>query len=1026
VIAPDRDPAAVATLPTAVQAAYTAAERTGQRLRLGAIPEFTLVVLGPTDAGKTALVSALLSDATGELIGLAERPGRGTTVPVEYVYGENVQLWLGIGATTAEPADWVGVPPGTSALETIPDLRRIRAILPARVLHDWSLRIIDCPGLDGPEGQIGPLLEEAHRPGVGVAYVVPRRGIAEIDAQALEMLRHTPTVLIENRRDAEMALEQSTLDELTVPGLPTGLAIPLATRRLAEPGPERETLRRCVALLRTRTAPDRWTTGIHAAALRSRDKLCADYARRHTMALMARHPDRLGALGLLADLLGIERDGPGVIDLDDRLAQIAELAQDAQPAPALRTLIDHEVRSIVDRYNLEAAQTSSARLRADERSEAAAFGQSYAELRDDLVALLHNVLADQALQLTDADRATLTGLRTTVLDDQLEVAVLGPCSSGKSSLINALLGLQPSAAFLPTSPRPMTSTVNEVRHAPQPSLAVSWLPQVELRLLSPGAEPNQVRVHVDEARALARWLRDRSVSAKDCQFRPLVPGRAGNDGEAAFWRLWKMLDLGGEPQLYAYLAPSPDQPRLTDLSVPAEVSINRFVTTPDKWPGTLERERAFADLSSDPALALRVDTVQLGFPHPLLKHVTIVDTPGTDAPIPHHRITAHRAVRDKRQCAVIYCFDGAKPGSHEDSANLAFLRECRIGSSDLSRFFFVITRRGVAEAHQARVRQTVDEALASAGAGAGRTYFTEVVAELNDDFRLLAADLDRFVLSSKGALLRAWSAHFRQVLEDLYDRHVRQIDSFTETEQNRLARLDTLEADVERLTTLRGTLSSSPEWGEPGLRRRMDTAVDAGITAVERRLDRLATRRAFAALRLRLASDVEQLNRLTRQSLEDGCAAAANALADELARRLPGRRITPPELVLDEEFFAVADLEHAVATVSWRSGWDRVRALFSPRRWQAEADANRLQIAAAWELSRDRGLQALTGAADRYLNGLRAELDRLAAGIADEIAVAAREPSPHDRTTATEGRDRTAIWLGRLDALTPNDNGGRS
>ncbi|GAA0251248.1 dynamin family protein [Cryptosporangium japonicum] len=1004
--APEPDAGAIAVLPAAVRAAYDAADRTGHRIRLGAVPDFTLVVWGPVDAGKTALVSALLADGVGTLPGLAERPGRATPVPVEYVYGVNPELWLGVGGTSAEPTEWVRAPLDTPDLERFGELRRVRAIVPARALLDWSMRIVDCPGLDTVHDLTGAAADEAGRPDVGVLYVVPRRGITELDAQALEMLRSLPLLLIENRREAEIAGSASTFDELAVPGLDIGPAIPLAVRRLARPGPERTTFLRCVALLRTRTAPDRWTAGLGAAAIRGRESLCGDFARRRTMALMARHPDWLGSLHLLADLVGIERDGPAVIELDDRLAAITRLASAARPVETLRTLLDHDVRATLDRYNGEAVR--GVRL-PREPVDHQAFGQAYARLRDDLIALLENVLADTALGATDADRAALETVRDEVRDDRLEVAVLGQSSSGKSSLINALLGVRTGAALLPAAPRPTTSTVNRVEYAPRDSLTVEWLPEVELRLLSPGAEPHQLRVHLENIRALGRWLRDRSVAARDCEFRPLASGQSDSDPEAAFWRLWKMLDLTGDPQLYAYLAPSPDRPRITDLSVPAEVRVRRFVSVPDQWPGSLDRERAFADLTRDPALALRVDTLRVGVPHPLLEHVTIVDTPGTDAPVPHHRVTAHRAVRDQRHGAVVYCFDGARPASAEDQANLTYLQR----QLDPSRFFFVITRRGVVERDEDRVRETVENVL---GETPPRTYFTEVVSELNDDFRALSDDLGRYVLDSRRTLLASWLERAHQVVTDVHGRHVRRIDRVADGEETRRARLDAFRADADELGAVRDAFRQDPEWGEPWLRARVAEALDRGTSRVEHVVHGLTGKRAFAAARDRLGAEIDVLNRTVRELLASDCA----VLSFELAARLPGRTVTPPELTWDVEPFGVAEVDHVAATVEWRGGWQRLIVLLDPRRRRSDADANRAAVAEAWARSRDAGVRAVTGAVEHVVGHLHAELARLAEGTAAEVAAAEREPGPDDKVAATEGRDRASNWLRRIDALSRN------
>ncbi|WP_205752063.1 dynamin family protein [Cryptosporangium phraense] len=989
-VAPDPDPAAIALLPAAVRAAYDAADRTGQRIRLGTVPEFTLVLVGPVDSGKTVLAARILADVAATFPGLAPRPGRGIGVPVEWVYGPVPTLWLAVGDA------WEQVPCDFADFGSRADLRRVRVAAPARVLDSWGLGIVDTPGLvDGSD----PSLDEARREGVGVLYVLPRRGVTELDVQALEALRHVPSVLVENRRASEAAGGPAGIGEVAAPGV----VVPLVTSRLGAPGPELDLLRRCVAALRAHTLPERWASTLSAAAARSRETVGAEYARRRTMAVMARHPDWIGSLHVLADLLAVERDGPAVIDLDDRLAQVARLASEVGSAPALRAAVEQDAAALAEAYD---AQADVVEPPPEVDTGGVPFGSHYSRTRDDLVALLDNALADAGLGATGAEREALAGIRGGVLVERPEVVVLGPASAGKSALINALIG----APVLPVAAHASTSAVTRLRHASTPSVGVTWRDDVTLRLLSPGAEPHQVRVHVENVRAIERWLRDRAVAARDAEFRPLTPTPAGIDGPAALARLWAMLDFSGSPHRHAYLAPSPDRPRIIDPSVPAEVTVRAFASTPDRWPGPAGRDRALEELARDPSLAVRIGTLELGEPCPLLEHVTIVDTPGTDAPLVHHRADVQRAVRDGRPSVVVYCIDGTKPASREDEANLAFLRNSRTDA----RVYVVLTKKGLVGSHADRIREAVARGLTAPGAARPPIYFTEVVADRNDEFRAFADDLRRAVLSAQQAALAAWIDRAHAVVSEVAERHGRRVERVAEGERGRAARADGLRADVSTLAEVRAALRTAA-WGEPGLRDRVDAVVADAVRPVDEVV--FGERRGTPAARERLAARLEDLNHRAGMVLAEACAAVGR----ELSVRIPRGTLRVPEPVPDGTPFAVA--VPVLAPAESPGGW---RALVDPRRWRSAPDEAWLLVGTEWPAARERGRRAVAATVEEFLGRLDAELGRLADELGAEVAAAGDRAVPHEGAIAGEGRDRASLWLKRLDAVGRTCSGGDS
>lgn len=1015
------EPAALGGLRSAVTAAEAAAKPLGRGIRLGTVPGFNVLVLGPVDAGKTALIRALLDDAIPTVKGIQERPGRDTQVPVEFRHSQSTSVSLGIGGDLRHQRRWLVADPRDSQILRTAGLRRARVALPAQVLRDWEISIVDTPGVENPTELRDGLLDEAHRPDTGVVYVVPSRGITEEDAQTLEMLRGVPVVIVENIRDVELIASRSTADEPMLFG-PDHITMPIAVRRLVSRGRERELLGRCIALLRTRRLSRKLPTMIELAADRAQSALRTDYERRFQDALsQLRAPNPADRLRAVAALLSVERAGPDHNRLDEALTRVSHVVRALPAAEQLHRTLTSDTRDVVDHYNVEAASNAVDPTPSEEARGGPQFGRDYADLRNKLLKVIDRILDTDPLQLTDGDRRALGEARAAIHADRLELALLGQFSSGKSSLINALMEVPPTEAFLPAKPRPTTATVNRIVHHPTPSIKAVWLDEIELRLLSPGAEENQLRASTDEIRALGEWLRSGAVSIKDCEFRSVDTGRVTPERQlAAFWELWDLLAMDSpQPHRFVYVPPSRTIPRLGDPAVPLVARVRRFAHHPQGWADGLDLREAFDAISQSPALALQIDEAIIGWPHPLLKHVSIIDTPGTDAPIPHHRVVAWRAVADKPHCAVIYCFSGTKPAAAADEKNLNFLRENNIGKTALSRFFFTVTAKGlVAAENQPEVRDIVRRFLAKAGIKAERLYFTEVMYQRNDEFEQLSRDLNQFVAARKGPLLQSWIAHLQQIVIDVRDRHQRRLDDITQGEQSRLSRLASLKADQEALADLLRQLRTSSDWGEPWLRQRVTRGLDPEIRELDGFLSGVTSRAQVVNRGTELVDAIDDLNEIARRAVHGGCQAIADKLRMELSSRLPHWSVNPLPATTGDEIFAKADVFQTVTGLTWRDNWTRFKGFFTiganHTAWKDDVRVNRSKIESAWNKARDQGKAAAEAAVTRRVNDLRTELARLESGIAKEIDTAARPPSKDDERAATDGREQARILLVRL------------
>ena len=1040
------DPGAILQLPNAVRAALDAGGGIGRSLGIAEQPGFCVALIGPVDAGKTALVHALLGKPIYSIPSLSERPGRDTMVPVEYVYGPELRLMLWIGKGRRAAQRWVdGRLDDPGALRR-PDLYFVRVAVPSEALSDWSLRIIDFPSIEGADELLHEQFSALWQGDTAAFYVVPGRGLTDTDAQALELLRRRPVAVIENLREEELLPTRSVIESVELPGLTCPLVIPIlgfrtrgAVRTQGER--ERELLRKCISLLRLESLPPQHLhellkrTELSRAALRS--EASSRLARIHARCA---EPDPLQHLFAVHGALSLERESAKLAELDDLLTRLMELAamSDGSSSATLRKLLRDGVTQAVDQYNIEAGRRSVDRP-FESTARVMDFGARYVEGREELEGCLRNILdrVDE-LDLTSGERDSLRHLIASIHGDRIDIALLGRFSSGKSSLINALLGVQVDdrkPKLLPTSARPETATVNYLEYDKGTVLrAVSWLEQASLTFLSETGDPGQVRVHVDEIQAFHAWLDAGAVDASRCTFTYLSPstaptkrsaGRGRPDPVGAFRSLWRALEFPKPPFRFAYLPGDRRTPHLPGGVIPAGVDIRRFDRKVADWPRSPTLSQAFAAVRQDPAVALRVKSLHVGFDHPLLQHATIIDTPGTDAPIPHHRTVAREIINGKR-CPVLYCFLSTKAGGREDRENLRVLKEWGIGKADLSRFFFVITKRGEVpvEDHE-EVRSVVEACLAEVGISASQMYFTEVVQEQNDDFQSLKRDVGRFAANSRGPLFSSWVANARQVLTGVHDRYAKRLVNMAEDERTRDRREQGLQRDSDVVAAITSEFENSGHWGVEWAKGRFSKALEPKLDDVDAIIDALTTRDEFEGIEEELASAIGDVNTDTRRfigSINEGMSGKLKSL---VAERLPGRSIEFRPFVTQDDFFGSAETLEAVGRIEWRGFFKKVWKLFSED-WDKDIAENRKRIADPWRKSRDTGEKLVKEQVKATIEHLRRELRRISEGIDAELRQSREREPPERAATIQEQRKKAAAWLHRFDALERKFKGARA
>lgn len=1033
------DPGAILQLPGLLKEALETARSLGRYLPLQELPTFCVAFVGPVDGGKTALVRALLNTACGDIPALAERPGRDTLAPVEYVFGPKTRLLLGMNGSERAPQRWVEAKCDDALALALQDVRCIRVESPAAILSDWNVSFIDYPSIEGSDELMHKRFSALGERNTGVLYVVPGRGLTDADAQALELLRHHRVAVVESIREEELLPTRSLLELVSLPGLVCPFVVPIMAFRTRDAdreqgSHEQEILRKCVALLRANSMAPGQLGRDRDVVRKMRSEVRNEVADR----LVALHEvsgvaDSLEQLSAVASALTIERDASQLDPLDRSLTELMTSLErsDAATPVALRDLLRKDVAAVIDRYNVEAGKRSVARSTAS-KDRAMDFGARYVEGREELMAFLKNILDHDELEFTQAERESLAALATGVSDDRIEVALLGRFSSGKSSLINALLGVpvdDRAPKLLPTSVRPETATVNRLEYAEGAVLRkVSWLERASLTFLSETTEPGQLRVHIDEIKAFHAWVGSGAVSPSQCLFdfvgrgqssatHRVPSGRAQRDPMHSFEALWRGLEFPDQAPRFIYLPTDWRTPKLPDGACPAQVEISRFERSAVGWLKAPTLRQAFDAVKEDPALALRIACLHVGFDHPLLQHASIIDTPGTDAPIPHHRKVAREIIKDKG-CPVLYCFLGTRAGGREDRDNLRLLKEWGIGKTDLSRFFFVITMKGqVRPGDHAEVSAAVKGSLNDVGIPSSQLYFTEVVQEQNEDFQALKNDVSRFVAHSRGPLFASWVASARRVVGDMHDRYKKRLSAMDDDVKSRAAREVQLRNEARVLAAISADFERSTEWGTAWARARVTGVVGTRIAEIDSLIAGLTSQDSFSGIEEALASAVEDINEAAKRVVRTVSEGMSGKVKSLLADNVPGRSLDVRPLVLEDGFFQSAGVLEAVGRIEWRGFFKKARQWFGGDDWDKDVAVNRERIASPWGMSRSVGTAAVNAQVSATIEHLRREFHRIEEGIVSEIDQCGERESPERTGALKRKRENAAAWLRRFDAL---------
>lgn len=999
----------------------------------------TVAVVGPRGCGKTTLLRALLGGGQTGAPALAavDEQWQG---PTEYVHGAGPDVEVhGWAADGWQPA-FSEVPQRET---TGARFRRVRVHVPCDLLVG-GLRVLDLPGFDGALNDLAEYAEELADPAVGVLYVLPHRGVTELDVQAFEALRGRQPVVVQAVRDDRLLPTQSLLELIPVPVADWPHALPLVVSEVSDyrggPAPSRgrAVLLECLAVLRAQAL----RPGTESAALEWADRVAPRMSAAISDRVSAIHHDvrddvpvrRIAAWAGLAHAL---RDCRTLLPVDGILDELRRDAHQVRcyPLSILRPLVARSASELVDYCNVRAGRLG-AEGGPPQPPPKTDFARTYLQARADLHGMVCNLAAHAGeLELTSEERKTLDTLRHKSASESIEIAMLGQFSSGKSSLINAIVG-QPfgdrARKLLPTSVRTETATLNIVTWAEREQvLGVDWRTRADLCFLAwEPEEEARFRVREDEIEAFASWLRTGQVAPSECTFW-LVKGhpehtvvQAGDEHTVqTFHRTVDVLRaLGANGKLPDYVYPhganDPDGRVLPDRKVITRVEVRRFANAP--WTDTLEPltpAQAFERIHGDRGIALRVAILRLGYPLELLKYVTLIDTPGTDAPKPHHAEITHSIISD-RQCTVLCCLPADHAAAQEDEKNLSrILRYMERDSRQLERLFVAVTAVDLKAPEEIpEIRQSALKLLQRLGIESPRLYLTDV-KNRNSGFRDLVRDLGRFAEADRRPYMLDWARQLRNLLTDAGRRRVAEVEDTHADEAARRARRAELDLSLTALGRLRTDATTSAEWGLPWLHNRVKKAVALDRQEVTRLINGLEGPETYRTLEDELQSAFRALN-----DSADKCVAAQLALmADEIRTRIEAAGVTPSITDVPTPstgaLFPVARVAAAARAAQWRTRWQRTKDFFAGRSEGSDAVRNRNRVVEAWEESDEAGRQANRERMEEGGQHLIDEISRLIDSLSAERSAQARPRSKARLGEIARIRKDLERWQGRLAAF---------
>ena len=1014
-------------------------------------PDFRVALLGPPDSGKTAFLQAFLDPSSHGVVNLGEGPGPDTLLPIEFLFGSDLRVWghasasdgNGMWRSIRVKAKRIDVQQVSKELSN--NFDRLRIAFPHPLLDRWNMRLLDLPSIGSGTKKQDKLIHDAlNGDSWAGLYIVNPRGLSDFDLDAIQHLNLGQLAVIANIRDKELQPTRDTVKAGLLDGT-VGAAldytIPLIVHDVREHGtPERRIIGQVLALLRWLAIVDALPKA--AEAVRSSQQSLISHARRQLLEVSAISDSDalLPRLDAAARLLALHKwlanDGRQAATAIDLLENTCVLLGHREPRD-LMVLLRKRVDALIALYNIRSGERARAESKNAEEPSIG-FGDQFVKARTALRRFVGNILEEETpLNLMDSETRALKELDQHVADGRIELALLGMFSSGKSSVINALLGIDvddKNPSFLPTGVTPETSTVNYLHYAPVAKcLGIDWMDEVELRFLSePRFQSSTLRVHAKEIEAFDAWISRGEVRWADCDLDVAdLSGASGRIRQAArkaliggqsthhaFKTLLKSVRNrdGGFAQ-WAHPPTAPDfaingQVKLPRSPIAIGVRVKRFTKEPrisiqQPLVKVFERVR-------DPSIALRIGRLRVGYPHELLRHAAIIDTPGTDSPVPHHRKMA-RDIIGYRRCPVLYCFLGTQPVGWEDEENIAFLRESKISRGRQERLFFVLTcKRQVSERNHPELRRYVGERLRRMQIKNRSVYFVEAAARQDSEFLQLKGDIQEFVVKQQAPEYASWIERLEKILRSAERRAKNSLRDLDESEEEREQRRAELCKTHDRLTKLQKELGESSSHGIPWAWNQVLRRMNQLGGEIDDTLASLSSKDDFDEIAKIVDQQIDELNEEVARSMKSALPALAGKLRSSFAEVAPGRTIDLELGVMSwEPFFSGAEVAEAATGVEWKSWWF---FRFSETK-QENIRKNRSTLESAWARAWNSGTSKAEKAFDRIAGTVSTQMDLAVDEVKHDLEEAQRPQDDDAREHFTETVKVANRWLSRLAAL---------
>lgn len=978
-------------------------------------PDSRIGFAGPGWSGKSTLVRCLLGSAADSAVDRFEHHAR-TTVPCEWRLGSE----LAVSVRRTRDSSWLPIPVAGARLNVSSVLRDVsvsfdsaRIDLPQEAWGGWSAQFIDIPPV-GVTADLDTMATRALSTCDAAVWVMHPRGLGDAEIAVLKRTQGIPVVFLSNVRDQDLTATSVSLavTPVPVPEAPFSSQFHVIGLNSLEAGEERALLIGMLGLLRHAHLAQRYTKAVRNLADTIGDLqagIASSYESRFAQ-LRKRivDSDAIGRLDVIRGLQCMGRQSD--LELLPALERLGRLRRSCDAHQA--NSIEQDLGGLVEcasrvarRYNIVAGAKVSPSDCVRDTVAPSGFGHEFLKPRQELLAFLRNAAANaEAMMLSAADVKSIQGLAGEIQDGRIEIALLGGFSSGKSALANSLLDVSINdreSELLPTRPTVTTATVNRLEWAERKQLnGVEWLDETELTFLE--AQEVGIRVREAEIKAFRAWLASGAVSLRDCEIIEFEEGqRSKIDKRRLVERLFNTT-IGPDDRCHTYLQEPPAG------RVAARVAIRRFMgNRPPLVPG-MPLKDAFL-LAEEPHVSLQVGTLRIGYPHELLRFGAIVDTPGTDSHIPHHR-TMSRSVVKRKRVPVIYCCLSTQPSGIEDRRNIEILLDG--GRETMRRVFFVITRKGdISEPQREELRSHVKERLDAFQAPCQSLHFIELVAFKDHEFRHFREQLTAFIKAEQRPQLSAWAQRSSEIFRHAHAAAVQRIEDLELAEEQRLAKEAACKARMAALELIVRGAKDSEMWGAPYVRRRAQEAVREKCDSISLSVAGLASREDFGGYSTVLEGMVDELNAAASRSATKALEAMrgkVHSMLAELKERAPSRHD-----VGDDAWFDASSAVTQARDVTF-SRWEALSDWFS---YTPQIERARNSILGKWTTARKVGEQACEKAIERGVSHYVNEVSRLVDAVRVDLA-ALRLVDPAERERLRKrlmsAKESAGAWVKRL------------